>query len=93
LCSAELEELKKQLTNFLPKDFIIRELFSSYVALFLFARKANCGILVCIDYRKLDKYARKFKFRVLQADMLLDTLSSAVVYSALDLALGYPSYK
>jgi hypothetical protein len=44
---------------------------------------------MCIDYRPLDKYTRKMEFPFSNADMLLDMLSCALVYSALDLALGY----
>ena len=44
---------------------------------------------MCIDYRQLNKYTKRIEFPVPNADMLLDMLSGAAVYSALDLALGY----
>jgi hypothetical protein len=44
---------------------------------------------MCLHYHQLNKDARKIEFHVPNADMLLDMLSGALVYSALDLALGY----
>jgi hypothetical protein len=44
---------------------------------------------MCIDYRQLFHYTPKIEFLVPNADMLIDMLSGALVYSALDLALGY----
>ena len=88
LSPAELEELKKQINSFLDKGFI-RESFSPFAAPVLFARKANGGLRMCIDYRQLNKYTKRIEFPVPHADMLLDMLSGATVYSALDLALGY----
>jgi hypothetical protein len=44
---------------------------------------------MCIDYRQLKEYTRKNKFLVPNADMLFDMLSGALVYTVLDLALGF----
>jgi hypothetical protein len=55
----------------------------------MFSLLANGGLRMCIDYRKLTKYTCKIEFPVPNADMLLDMLSGALVYFALDLALGY----
>ena len=88
LTPAELTELREQLNSYLQKGFI-RESFSPYAAPVLFAKKANGGLRMCIDYRGLNKYTKKVNFPIPHADMLLDMLSGAKVYSALDLALGY----
>jgi hypothetical protein len=88
LSPAELDELKKQLQSLLAKNFI-KESFSPFAAPVLFARKANGGLRMCVDYRQLNKYTKKVNFPIPHADMLLDMLSGAAVYTALDLALGY----
>jgi hypothetical protein len=45
---------------------------------------------MCIDYRKLNKYTHKI---VPHADMHLDKLSGALVYLAIDTALGYHHFR
>ena len=55
----------------------------------LFARKANGGLRLCIDYRNLNKYTKKVNYPLPHIDVLHDTIAGAKVYTALDLAQGY----
>ena len=88
LSNPELEELKKQLGVFLSKGWI-KESFSPFAAPVLFARKANGGLRLCIDYRNLNKYTKKVNYPLPHIDVLLDIIAGAKVYTALDLAQGY----
>ena len=84
----ELEELKKQLGVFLAKGWI-KESLSPFAAPVLFARKANGGLRLCIDYRNLNKYTKKVNYPLPHIGVLLDTIAGAKVYTTLDLAQGY----
>ena len=88
LSQPELEELQKQLETFLRKGWI-KESFSPFCSPVLFARKANGGLRLCIDYRHLNKYTKKVNYPLPNVDMLLDTLSGARVYTALDCSQGF----
>ena len=88
LSKPELEELKRQLEVFLAKGWI-KESFSPFAAPVLFARKANGGLRLCIDYRNLNKYTKEVNYPLPHIDVLLDTIAGAKVYTALDLAQGY----
>jgi hypothetical protein len=83
-----LEELKKQLSVLLSKGWI-KESFSPFAAPVLFARKANGGLRLCIDYINLNKYTKKVNYPLPHIDVLLDIVAGAKVYTTLDLAQGY----
>ena len=63
--------------------------FSPFAAPVLFARKANGGLRLCIDYRNLNKYTKKVNYPLPHIDVLIDTIAGAKVYTALDLAQGH----
>ena len=80
--------MKKQFSVFLAKGWI-KESFSPFAAPVLFARKANGGLRLCIDYKNLNKYTKKVNYPLPHIDVLLDIIAGAKVYTALDLAQGY----
>ena len=88
MSTLELEELKKQLKEYLSKNWI-RTSTSMYAAPVLFARKANGTLRLCVDYRALNKYTKRVEFPLPNIDTILDTLGGSQIFTALDLAQGY----
>jgi hypothetical protein len=84
----ELEELKKQISNYLDMGFI-RPSLSPYGAPILFVRKKDGTLRMCIDYRALNKLTVKNRYPLPRIDELLDQLHGAKVFSKIDLAQGY----
>ena len=60
MAPAELKELKDQLKNFLDKGFI-RPNISPWGAPNLFVKK-DSSLIICIDYRQLNKITIKMKY-------------------------------
>lgn len=85
---AELDELKKQLTELLDHGFI-RPSKSPYGAPVLFVKKKDGSIRMCIDYRMLNKITIKNKYPLPRVDELLDRLQGAKWFSKIDLRSGY----
>ena len=84
----ELDELKRQLTEYLNKGWI-RVSTSEYAAPILFAKKADGSLRLCVDYRGLNKITKKVQFPLPNIDTLLDSFAGSTVFTALDLAQGY----
>jgi len=89
---SELDELKKQLEEYLEKGWI-RPSISPYGAPVLFVRKKDGSMRMCIDYRALNKITIKNKYPLPRIDEMLDRLGHAKVFSKLDLASGYHQIK
>lgn len=85
---AELDELKKHLTDLIEKGFI-RPSKSPWGAPVLFAPKPGGGLRLCIDYRGLNALSVKNRYPLPRIDELLDRLTGAKVMSKLDLRAGY----
>ena len=71
MAPAELDELKKQLTELLEKDFI-KPSMSSWEAPILFVKKKDGSMRLCIDYRKLNQVTVKNKYPLPRIDVLFD---------------------
>ena len=80
----ELQVLKKQLQELLDKRFI-RPGYSPYDASILFVKKKEGTMMMCIDYRELNKKTVKNKYSLPRIDDLFDQLKGAIVFSTIDL--------
>ena len=84
----ELKELKSQLQELLDKRFI-RPNVSPWGALVLFVKKKDGTLLMCIDYRHINKVTVKNKYPLSRIEDLFDPLKGAGVFSKIDLRSGY----
>ena len=69
----ELAELKKQIDEYLAAGWI-EPSRSPYGAGVLFARKKDGGLMLCIDYRILNKHSQADSYPMPRIDELLDEL-------------------
>jgi len=88
MAPAELVELKKQIEELLEKQFI-RPSASLWGAPVLLVKKKDGGSRLCVDYRQLNKLTIKNKYPLPRIDDLIDQLHGALVFSKIDLRLGY----
>ncbi|KAK8628792.1 hypothetical protein V6N13_009375 [Hibiscus sabdariffa] len=84
----ELKELKKQLEKLQSKGFI-RPSTSPWGAPVLFVKKKDGSMRLCIDYRQLNRVTIKNKYPLPRIEDLFDQLKDALVFSKIDLRLGY----
>ena len=84
----ELQELKVQIQELLDKGFI-RPSTSPWGAPILFSKKKDKTLLLCIDYRQLNKVTIKNRYPLPRIDDLFDQLRGARVYSKINLHTGY----
>jgi hypothetical protein len=84
LSIAELDELKKQLTDLLNKGFISPST-SPYGAPVLFVKKKEGTLRMCVDYRGLNRSTKKNRHPLPRIDELIDRFRTAKVFSKLDL--------
>ncbi|CAI7912316.1 unnamed protein product [Closterium sp. NIES-54] len=80
--------MKKQIEYLMDKG-LIRPSTSPYGAPVLFTPKPDGSLLMCIDYRALNKQTIKNKYPIPRIDDLLDQLRGATVFSKLNLRSGY----
>ena len=88
MAPVELQELRVQLHELLDKGFI-RPSTSPWGAPFLFAKKKDKTLRLCIDYRQLNRVTIKNRYPLPRIDDLFDQLRGARVYSKIDLRTGY----
>ena len=84
----ELEELRKQVTEFLSKG-IVTPSNSPFGAPVLFIPKPGGGLRFCLDYRALNDITVKTRYQLPRIDDLLDAARGAQYFSCLDMASGY----
>ena len=88
LSTAELDELKRQLSDLLSKGYIERSK-SPFGAPILFVKKKDGSFRMCVDYRALNKVTIKNKCPLPLIDELLDKLHGAMWFTKIDLHSGY----
>ena len=84
----ELEEARKQIEYMLEHGFI-RPSESPYGAPVLFAPKKDGGLCFSIDYQWLNKKTVKNRYQLPLPEEMFDQLGGAIVFSKIDLKLGY----
>ncbi|KAG8490124.1 hypothetical protein CXB51_015779 [Gossypium anomalum] len=84
----ELKELKSQLQELTDKGFV-RLSFSPWGAPVLFVKKKDGSMILCVDYRQLNKVTIKNKYPLPRIDDLFDQLKGATWFSKIDLRSGY----
>lgn len=62
---------------------------SSYASPIVLVRKADGGLRLCVDYRKLNSKTSRDAFPLPRIDESLDALGGAQVFLTIDLASGY----
>ena len=88
MASAELQELKVQLQELYDRGFI-RQSTSPWGASVLFAKKKDKTLLLCIDYRQLNRATIKNRYLLSRINDLFDQLRGEWVYSKIDLRTSY----
>ncbi|WMV13704.1 hypothetical protein MTR67_007089 [Solanum verrucosum] len=88
MASAELEEIKDKLKDFLDKG-LIHPNISLWGALVLFVRKKDGSARMCIYYQQLNKVTNKKIYPIQRIDDLFDRLQGASCFSKIDLRSGY----
>ena len=82
MSTLELVQLKLQVKEMLNKGYI-------WGAPMLFVKKKDATLMLCIDYRKLNKVTIKNKYRLPRIDDLFDQVKGATILAKIDLILGY----
>ncbi|GKD42407.1 putative reverse transcriptase domain-containing protein, partial [Tanacetum coccineum] len=88
LAPSKLKELSEQLQEHSDKGFI-RPSSSPWGAPVLFVKKKDGSFRMCIDYRELNKLTVKNRYPLPRIDDLFDQLQGSIIYSKIDLRLGY----
>ncbi|GKD00572.1 putative reverse transcriptase domain-containing protein, partial [Tanacetum coccineum] len=88
LAPFEMKELSKQLQELSDKGFI-RPSSSPWGVPVLFVKKKDGSFRMCIDYRELNKLIVKNHYPLSRIDDLFDQLQGSIIYSKIDLRLGY----
>ena len=88
MSTLELVELKLQLKEMFDKGYI-RPSVSPWGAPILFVKKKDGTLMLCIDYRQLNKVTIKNMYSLFTINDLFDQLKGVVVFSNIDLRLGY----
>ena len=80
--------MKEQLKELIDKGFI-RPSISPWGVPVLFVKKKDGSIIMCIDYRQLNKVTTKNKYPIPRIDELFEQLQGACHFSKIDLRSGY----
>ncbi|GJR71245.1 putative reverse transcriptase domain-containing protein [Tanacetum coccineum] len=88
LVPSEMQELSAQIQELSDKGFI-RPISSPWGALFLFVKKKDESLRMCIDFHELNKLTVKNLYPLPRIDDLFYQLQGSSVYSKIDLRSGY----
>ena len=92
LSPAEYEEMKRQITEFLAKGWIVPS-NSPWGSPLLFVPKKDGGLRMVIDYRAVNKLTVRNAYPLPNIADLHDRLHGAAWFTALDLASGYYQFR
>ncbi|MBW0573657.1 hypothetical protein O181_113372, partial [Austropuccinia psidii MF-1] len=88
LSNQESDTLSAYISENVEKVFI-RPSSSSTGAPFLFVKKKDFGLHLCVDYRKLNAFTRKNKYPVPPMNQLLTVFNGSSIFSKSDLCGAY----
>lgn len=88
IAPADLDDLRRHLQGLLAAG-IIQESRSPYASPIVLARKKNGQLLMCVDYRTLNRRTTPDQYTVPRINDALDCLSGSKWFSVLDLRSGY----
>jgi hypothetical protein len=88
MSTLELKELQMYLEELLKKGYICPSV-SPWGSPMLFVKKKYGTLILCIDFRQLNKVTVKNKYHLPRIDDLFDQLKDARIFSKIDLRLGY----
>ncbi|MBW0484999.1 hypothetical protein O181_024714 [Austropuccinia psidii MF-1] len=88
LSKNESEKIWAQILENLEKGFI-RPSSSSTGAAVLFVKKKDGGLLLCVDYSKLNSVTRKNRYPVPPINQLLTIFNDSTIFSKIDLCGAY----
>ena len=89
LATAESATLKTYIDEMLEKG-LIRPSTSRAGSPVLFVPKKGGELRLCVDYRRLNAITLKDRYPIPSTDILLDQLSSAKIFTKMDLQWAYP---
>ncbi|GJT47020.1 putative reverse transcriptase domain-containing protein [Tanacetum coccineum] len=92
LAPSEMKELSAQLQELQEKGFI-RPNYSPWGAPILFVKKKDGLLLMCIDYRELNKLTIKNRYPLPRIDDIFEQLQGARYFSKIDLRSGYDQFR
>jgi hypothetical protein len=84
----ELKELQMKLEELLKKGYI-RPSVSPWSVQVLFMKKNDGTLILCIDFRQLNKVTMNNKYPLPRIDDMFDQLRGASIFSKIDLRFGY----
>jgi hypothetical protein len=88
MSTPELKELQMHLEELMKRGYICPSV-SHWGAPVLFVKKKDGTLILCIDFRQLNKVTVKNKFPLPWIDDLFDQLNDAKIFSKIDLRSGY----
>jgi hypothetical protein len=88
MSTPELKELQLQLEELLEKRYIHLSV-SPWGALVLFVKKKDGTLILCIDFRQLNKVTVKNKYPLSRIDDLFNQLKDVTIFSKIELRSEY----
>jgi hypothetical protein len=88
MSTPELKELQMKLEELLKKGYI-RPSVSPWASPVLFVKKKDGTLILCINFRQLNKVTVKNKYPLPRIDDLFDQLKDEKIFSKIDLRSGY----
>jgi hypothetical protein len=88
MSTPELKELQMQLEEILKKGYICQSVSPWGASVFFFKKKYG-ALILCIEFRQLNKITIKNKYPLSRIDDLFDQLKDARIFSKIYIRSGY----